>query len=234
MLTCSHLVKKYIQLLAVNDVSLQLEEGKIYMLLGPNGSGKSTWMKIVAGLIHPTSGEILYNNEPIGTETKAHIAYMPTEPYFYSYMTWRDAGHYFRDFYKDFQMDRYESLLAGFHLDPDKKISKMSSGMTAKGKVALALSREAAVILLDEPLNGIDIIARDQILEAIKMYAGPNKMFIISSHLVDELERMSDSAIFMKNGSLERFGDIKERTGASGQSITDMYKEIYSDIAANW
>lgn len=103
---------------------------------------------------------------------------MPTESYFYSYMTWKDAGHYFADFYEDFQPQVYEQLLSAFSLEPKMKISKMSSGMMAKGKAALALSRDASLIMLDEPLNGIDIIARDQILETIQSIALQRKRFL--------------------------------------------------------
>ncbi len=229
MLQCNQLVKKYRSLCAVNDLSLHLEEGKIYALLGPNGSGKSTFMKIAAGLIQPTSGQILFENKPIGTYSKAHIAYMPTEAYFYSYMTWKDAAHYYADFYPDFSSEYFQTLMADFHLELNQKISKMSSGMMAKGKIALALSRNARLYMLDEPLNGIDIIARDQILAAIKKSSSSEKTFLISSHLVDELESMADQAIFMKDGSIILSGDIKGLTKVHHKSLTELYKEIYHD-----
>ena len=109
------------------------------------------------------------------------------------------------------------------------KISKMSSGMMAKGKAALALSRDASLIMLDEPLNGIDIIARDQILETIQKYCSPTKTFLVSSHLVDDLERMTDDAIFMKNGGLVMCGKVDELTKHHGKTMTELYKEVYSD-----
>ena len=109
------------------------------------------------------------------------------------------------------------------------KISKMSSGMMAKGKAALALSRDASLIMLDEPLNGIDIIARDQILETIQKYCSPMKTFLVSSHLVDDLERMTDDAIFMKNGGLVMCGKVDELTKHHGKTMTELYKEVYSD-----
>ncbi|MBQ8639681.1 MAG: ABC transporter ATP-binding protein [Lachnospiraceae bacterium] len=229
MLQCNHLVKKYRSLAAVNDLTLQFEPGKIYALLGPNGSGKSTFMKIAAGLIHPTSGSILFENQPIGSYSKAHCTYMPTEAYFYSYMTWKDAGNYYRDFFPDFQMDRYETLIDTFGLSMKQKISKMSSGMTAKGKIALALARDSRLCMLDEPLNGIDIIARDQILDAISRYAGNNRTFVISSHLVDELETMVDEAIFIKNGTVVLSGTVEHLTHQAGKSLTELYKDVYRD-----
>lgn len=231
MLQCNHLIKKYRSLTAVNDLSLKIEAGKTYALLGPNGSGKSTFMKIAAGLIQPTAGEISFEGHPVGVFSKAHIAYMPTEAYFYSYMTWEDAGHYYRDFYEDFQSSVYSRLLELFQLDPNQKISKMSSGMTAKGKIALALSRDAHLCLLDEPLNGIDIIARDQILETIRKSSSPKRAFVISSHLVDELESMADEVFFMKEGTLFLSGNRKKLEEETGKTLTELYKEIYRSCA---
>lgn len=229
ILECSELTKKYGSHRAVDNLNLQIERGRVYALLGPNGSGKSTFMKMAAGLIHPSSGKILFEGESVGKNSKAKTVYMPTESYFYSYMTWKDAGHYFADFYEDFQPQVYEQLLSAFSLEPKMKISKMSSGMMAKGKAALALSRDASLIMLDEPLNGIDIIARDQILETIQKYCSPTKTFLASSHLVDDLERMTDDAIFMKNGGLVMCGKVDELTKHHGKTMTELYKEVYSD-----
>ena len=105
----------------------------------------------------------------------------------------------------------------------------MSSGMMAKGKAALALSRDASLIMLDEPLNGIDIIARDQILETIQKHCSPTKTLLVSSHLVDDLERMTDDAIYMKNGGLVMCGKVDELTKHHGKTMTELYKEVYSD-----
>lgn len=229
ILECNELTKKYGSQKAVDGLNLKIERGRVYALLGPNGSGKSTFMKMAAGLIHPTSGSISFDGEPIGKNSKAHTVYMPTESYFYSYMTWKDTGKYFADFYEDFQQDLYYKLLDEFSLTPKMKISKMSSGMMAKGKVALALSRDANLIMLDEPLNGIDIIARDQILKSIETYCSPKKTFLVSSHLVDELERMTDYAVFMKNGKLVMYGKVDELTEKHEKTMTDLYKDVYSD-----
>lgn len=231
ILECRDLVKKYGSQRAVDGLTLQLEKGRVYALLGPNGSGKSTFMKMAAGLIHPSSGELLFEGEPISVKSKAKVVYMPTEAYFYSYMTWGDAGRYFRDFYEDFRPEVYDRLLSAFSLKPEMKITKMSSGMTAKGKVALALARDAGLVMLDEPLNGIDIIARDQILQTISTYISPRKTFLVSSHLVDELEKITDYAVFMKEGAVVMSGRADQLTEHHGKTMTELYKEVYRDCA---
>lgn len=229
MLECKDLVKTYRNKAAVDHLSLQVKPGRIYALLGPNGSGKTTFMKMAAGLVKPNSGELLFEGQPIGIYSNAHTAYMPTEAYFYPYMTGVDAGKYYQDFFEDFDPDKYARLLETMNLDPKQKVSKMSSGMMAKLKIALNLSRNARLIMLDEPLNGIDIIARDKIVDTIIDAFSPEKTIILSSHLVDELEKIIDHAIFIKDGQMVLAGDAEMLRMERGKSIVELYKEIYAE-----
>ena len=157
MLTVNHLTRRYVSGPAVDDISFALEAGKTCALLGPNGSGKTTLMKMIAGLVQPTRGEILFENAPIGVSSKARIAYMPTENYFYNYMTVRDAGKYYSDFFSDFSIQKYEAMIDRMELRPRDKIRALSSGMSAKLRLALTLCRDAELMMFDEPLNGVDI-----------------------------------------------------------------------------
>lgn len=228
MIKCEHLVKKYISTTAVSDLSLEIVSGNIYALLGPNGSGKSTLMKMIAGLAKPTSGSITFDNRPVSYKAKAHIAYMPTEAYFFNYMTCRDVGKYYDDFFEDFSFTKYMELLQKLDLNPKLKTREMSSGMMAKLKIAATLSRNAEVIMLDEPLNGIDIIARETIINTIVSNITDDTAVLMSSHLVDELEKIIDHAIFIKDGTCVLQGNAEELRMTQGKSIVDMYKEIYA------
>ena len=163
MLESKEITKVFGRKTAVDHISLKLTPGFIYAMLGPNGSGKTTWMKMAAGLIKPTSGEMFFNGRPLDVASRKEIAYMSTEPYFYNWMTAGDVGKYYQDFFEDFSMDRYRSLLSRMELTEDLKTKALSSGMMAKLKIAVTLARDARVIMLDEPLNGIDLLARDQI-----------------------------------------------------------------------
>lgn len=228
MIECSNVKKKYMTVTAVEDITLNIKPGRIYALLGPNGSGKTTLMKMIAGLTKQTSGTILYEGMPIGVESKKHIAYMPTESCFYPYMNSMDAGRYYQDFFEDFSMDKYRSLLRELELDEKQKANKMSSGMLAKLKIAVTLARDSRLIMLDEPLNGIDIIARDKIISTIMDSVDGQRSFILSSHLVDELEKIIDYAIFIKNGVVVKQGDAEALRDENGKSIVEIYKEIYA------
>ena len=225
MLEIRNLTRKYLRTVAVNDVSLTLKEGRTYALLGPNGSGKTTLMKMIAGLTKQTSGEILFDGHPVGPLTKAAIAYMPTESYFYSYMTIMDAGKYYRDFFEDFDMGRFEEMLARMDLNPRDRIRQLSSGMNAKVRLALTLSRNAQLMMFDEPLNGVDILTRAQVVAEIVRARKEGRTMLISTHLVDELDEHVDEAIYMKRGVIERMGS-REELACEG-SLTDLYLKIF-------
>ena len=152
---------------------------------------------------------------------------MSTEPYFYPWMTVDSAGKYYEDFFEDFSMDRFRQLLAHMELTPELKTKTLSSGMAAKLKIALTLARDASVYMLDEPFNGIDLLARDEIRQCILDHAAPEKILLLSSHLVEEMEAIADQAVFMKEGSLVEKDDLEELRMEKGVSMTDRYREIY-------
>ena len=231
MLKCENLVKVYSGCRAVDGLNLELDAGRIYALLGPNGSGKSTFMKMVVGLIKPTEGKIYLDGEEISDKTRARITYMPTENYFYNYMRIKYIASFYKDFYNDFDEDRMYGLLDRMELHFDGKVRNMSTGMLAKLKVAVAMARNSRVILLDEPLNGIDIIAREHVMNTITGYNNEDKIIIVSSHLVDELEHAAGGAVFIKDGRVVMAGNTEDiRSYNDNKSLVDLYKEIYGGM----
>lgn len=227
MLESRDLTKKFGAKTAVDAVSIVMEPGHVYAMLGPNGSGKTTWMKMAAGLIKPTSGEMFYAGKPVGVESRKEVAYMSTEPYFYGWMTIEGAGKYYADFFEDFSMERFLNLLHSMELNEKDKIRTLSSGMVAKMKVAITLARDAKVYMLDEPFNGIDLLARDEIRSAILEAATPEKLLLLSSHLVEEMEAIADRAVFISLGKLVEVRDLEEMRESDGVSMADRYREIF-------
>ena len=230
MLESIEVTKKYVGKIAVDGITMQLEPGHIYAMLGPNGSGKTTWMKMAAGLIKPTFGEIRYNGQPISIETRKEIAYMSTEPFFYDYMTVGDVGKYYQDFFDDFSMEKYDDLLKKMSLEKKLKVKSLSSGMLAKLKVAVTMARNAKIYMLDEPLNGIDLLARDSVMNMILTSAGEDNTLIISSHLVEELESVVDKAIFIKEAHFAGMVDVEELRTVEGISLADKYRQVFGGI----
>lgn len=227
LLECNGLSKHYGRKAAVSNISLKLERGHIYGLLGPNGSGKTTWMKMVAGLVKSWQGSLLYQGHELTFHDKAEIAYMSTEPFFYSFMKIKDVGRYYEDFFEDFDVERFNRLLDRMELDPKDKARTLSSGMAAKLKLAATLARKASLYLLDEPLNGIDLVARDRIMQTIVETSSPNNTIVMSTHLVDEIEDTIDGAIFVKHGEIVLAGDVAVIHSEHNKSIADLYRQIY-------
>ena len=227
MIESRQLTKKFGAKTAVDRVDLKLEPGHVYAMLGPNGSGKTTWMKMAAALMKPTSGEILFDGRPVGVDSRRKVAYMSTEPYFYPWMNVGDVGRYYQDFFDDFSMDKYDRLLKLMELDKDMKTRSLSSGMMAKLKIAVTMARSAQVYLLDEPFNGIDLLARDEIRTCILQEASADNVLVLSSHLVEEMEAISDKAVFIKEGRLIEMRDLEEMRETDHVSMADRYRAIY-------
>lgn len=227
MLKFENAHKRYGSKLALSELSYTFETGKVYALVGPNGSGKSTLMKMGAGLVKPDIGSVYFDNEKISYKSRAGIAYMPTEAFYYDYMTIALVADYYEDFYQDFSRAEFVNLINFMGLDMPLKVKTLSSGMAAKLKIAATLARKASVTMLDEPLNGIDLIARDQIINSIIGSTAPESTFIISSHLFDELEPIVDNVVMLKEGKLIVEGNIEDIRQRYGKSISDLYREVY-------
>ena len=228
VLQLDHLSKVYRNGRGARNITFSVEPGQVVGLLGPNGSGKTTWMKMAAGLIKPTSGQMYYKDRPLDVDSRREIAYMSTEPYFYTWMTAGDVGKYYRDFFEDFSMEKYLSLLERMELTVDLKTRSLSSGMMAKLKIAVTLARDARVIMLDEPLNGIDLLARDEIMKCIVDAADEDRILLVSSHLVEELETVADYAVFIRKGKLVDMRELEELRISEGISVADKYRQIYA------
>ncbi|MBS5387926.1 MAG: ABC transporter ATP-binding protein [Clostridiales bacterium] len=226
ILQCIGLNKSFGNKKAVNDFNMKLSEGKVYGLLGENGSGKTTWMKMVAGLTKPTSGEIIYKEAPWNYKDKSEIAYMSTEPFFYDFMSIKDVARYYADFFEDFDTEKFQKMTDKVGLEESMKIKTLSTGMTAKLKVVATLSRSASLFLLDEPLNGIDFKAREEIISIILDEADSKNCFVISTHLINEIESFIDEAVFVKNGQLILQTETEKERMQNGKSIADIYMEI--------
>ena len=226
ILECRNLTKSYRGKRAVSNLNVRLEEGKIYGLLGENGSGKTTWMKMMAGLAKPSQGEIFYNGHPLNYMDKNEIAYMATESFYYDYMKVSDVEKYYADFFQDFNPQKFKELIARFGLDGQMKARNLSSGMNAKLRIAATLARDAKLCMLDEPLNGVDYKAREDIISIIVEEADENRTFVISTHLIEEVESFVEKAIFIKNGELIKLVDLELERAAGGRSLAEIYISV--------
>lgn len=152
---CQGLTKKYGGLIALNSVDLSIESGKIIGLLGPNGSGKTTLIKIINGLLTPTSGTVTIDGDLPGIATKAKISYLPDNNYLNSWMTVGQIVDMFRDFYDDFRPQLAYEMLAKLGITPEVRLKTLSKGNKEKVSLILVMSRNARLYVLDEPIAGL-------------------------------------------------------------------------------
>src|SRR5690606_11958973 len=197
-----NLTKKYSNKIALNNISLNIQEGKVVGILGPNGSGKTTLIKILTGLLRQTSGEVLIDGHKIGVYTKRVVSYLPDRNFLYKWMKIKDALDFFKDFYSDFDEAKFEELLEFMKLDKNMKIDTLSKGMHEKLNLSLVLARNAKLYVLDEPIAGVDPVARDQILNAIINNYNEKSSMLITTHLVRDMENILDEVVFLKEGNV--------------------------------
>lgn len=229
LLELQSISKAYGKKTALRDLSLSLEPGRIVGLLGSNGSGKSTLMQIAAGLLHPDSGSIRIRGELPGVRTKATVSFMPDRPQFESWMTVGDALDFQRDFFDDYDPNKAQRMLDFMKLSRRDKAASLSKGMGERLQLTLALSRQATLYLLDEPIGGVDPVARDHILDALVEFYEEESSVVVSTHLISDIERIFDEVVMIQNGSVRLQGDVEQLRMTSGKSIDQLFKEVYAE-----
>lgn len=224
-----NLSKSYGEKLVLKNLNLELEKGKIVGLLGKNGTGKTTLLKLLNGLLTPTSGEIKINGLPVGPESKALVSFLPERTYLDKTRTISETLDFFSDFYSDFSRKKAEKLLKEFDLDLSEHISKLSKGMQEKVQLALVLSRKAKLYILDEPLGGIDPATRDDILDTILSNFDDGATLLISTHLISDIERILDDVIFLADGEIKTFDSADNLRAKSKKSIDELFRKEYKN-----
>lgn len=203
----SGLSKTFGEVKALKDITLEIPEGRIIGLLGPNGSGKTTLIKIMAGLYTSYAGQVTIDGKKPSPITKEKTAYLPDKNSFPLHGTVEEIIQIYRDFYKDFDLSMCREMLKSFEITGNAKIIEMSKGVIDKLQVSMTMSRKARLYLLDEPIGGVDIVAREIVLDTILESYNPKGTIIVATHLINEMERLFDSAIIINKGSLVAYDD---------------------------
>lgn len=227
ILQCQSLTKEYSHIPALSDFSLTLERGQIVGLLGPSGSGKSTLIKLINGLLTPTSGSVLINGMKPCTKTKEIVSYLPERTYLNDWMKVREIIHYFDDFYANFVKDRALEMLERLGINPDARLRTLSKGSREKVQLILVMSRDAELYILDEPIGGVDPAARQYILNTILSNYNENATILLSTHLIAEIENILDRVIFLQNGHLVLNHSVDEIRLQKKKSIDTLFREVF-------
>ena len=221
------LTKSYGRKIALDGVDLSIGRGKIIGLLGPNGSGKTTLIKILCGLLQPTSGTLAINGQSVGPETKAIISYLPDRMYFANWMRAVDLFDLFRDFYRDFDYEKAVAMCHSLGVEPRNRLKTMSKGTKEKVQLALVMARKAQLYLLDEPIAGVDPAARDFILRTILTNYNEEGTVLITTHLIADIEKVLDEAIFLKEGKIMLHETVDNIRETQGKSVDALFREIF-------
>ena len=227
LVTCTALTKRYGNKTALSGVNLELGRGRIVGLLGPNGSGKTTLIKILVGLLQPSEGAVLVDGQNVGPYTKSIISYLPDRMYFADWMKATDLFDLFRDFYADFDYEKAIAMCRSLGVEPRDRLKSMSKGTKEKVQLVLAMSRAAKLYLLDEPIAGVDPAARDFILRTILTNYNPEGTVLLSTHLISDIEKVLDEAIFLKEGRIMLHETVDVIREQEGKSVDALFREIF-------
>ena len=227
ILSTKNLTKSYGKKTALSQINMEIPRGRIIGLLGPNGSGKSTFIKLAAGLLVPTAGEITIDGDAPGVNTKAKVSYLSERTYLNDWMRVSEIMAFFEDFYTDFNRIKAENMLKDLNINPDDRLKTMSKGTKEKVQLILVMSRQAQLYLLDEPIGGVDPAARDYILNTIITNYKEEASVIISTHLIADIEQILDDIIFINQGELVLSSSVDEIRETHNKSVDGLFREVF-------
>ena len=231
ILRTENLVKKYGKRTVVSHVSFDVKQGEIVGLLGPNGAGKTTLMRVIVGIAKHYQGEVLLNGDGSEVYRKANIAMTDNLKGLSDSTKVGEVEEFYQKLFVDFDSSKFEQLRSFMKLNNDMKLGQLSRGMREKLEIALTLSREAKLYLLDEPFSGIDPMARKRIINSILLWKSPDSTIVISDHFVNEITTILDEVVIVKDKKIASHlsaDDIR----AKGHSIEEYYESLYADEGA--
>ncbi|HVL39553.1 MAG TPA: ABC transporter ATP-binding protein [Fimbriimonadaceae bacterium] len=216
----------------VDNLDLVVEEGEIFGFLGPNGAGKTTTIKMLLGIIYPTSGEATVLGREIGDmEVHKVISYLPERPYYYEHMTGMELLKFYASLFGIYDTEKCQRLLEKVNLagDASKTISQYSKGMQQRVGLAQSLLNDPKLLFLDEPTGGLDPIAHTEIRDLILQFRDEGRTVFISSHELSEVERICDRVAIIHRGKIEAQGRLEELL--KGGRIEIIADGVSSDLA---
>mgnify|MGYP000348691176 CR=1 FL=1 len=211
----------------LKGIDLEVKAGEVHAIMGPNGSGKTTLIKLINGLLTPTSGSLTVCGGAPGVETKKVVAYLPDSNYPNSWMTVGQLVDMFCDFYEDFRRDTAIEMLTRLGITTGVRLKTLSKGNKEKVSLILVMSRSAKLYVLDEPIAGVDPATRDYIISTIIGNYNPEASVIISTHLISDIEQVLDEVIFINNGNIVLHKSVDAIREESGKSADELFREVF-------
>lgn len=230
------LTRRYGELLAVDRLDLTVERGQIFGFLGRNGAGKTSTIKMLLGLLQPTSGRVEVLGQrpgPARTDLRARIGYVSEAPQLYPWMRVGEIIDFTRSFYPTWNEGRVDDLLRQFGLDRERRVRNLSRGMGAQLALLLALGHDPELLILDEPATGLDVLVRRDFLESIvHVIQQEGRTVLLSSHMVHEVERVADRVAVVEGGRLLACDDTDAFKGRVKKVLVRLPAEALAAVAA--
>lgn len=230
MIVLENVFKKYVTNRAIEGISLQFEKGKITGIIGENGSGKSTTLKLIAGLVRPSSGLVEVDGQKVSRKISSIVAYMSELDHMYPFFTIGEAVEFYDTQFNDFDVEKAAEILSFMKLEESQKVRHLSKGNKGRLKIALTLSRNAPYLLLDEPFSGLDPMVRQTIIKGLIRYIDLEKQsLIITTHEIREIEPVLDDVIAIQSGKVigrENVEAIRER----GMDVVAWLEKNYEGV----
>ncbi|WAH37744.1 ABC transporter ATP-binding protein [Alicyclobacillus dauci] len=204
-----HTTKRFGRKLAVSDVSGSFPRGSVVGLIGPNGSGKSTLLKLAAGLIRPTSGKVWVSGNVVNGRIRSGVSFLPDTNSLYPFYTVGETIHYCVQAFPDFDLNKALKMMEFLELSHGQKVSHLSKGKYSRLKLVVTLSRETPLVLMDEPLSGLDPMVRKSILKSLIEFVDVDwQTVVLSTHEVAEIEPLLDHVALIHQGQLKGFDTV--------------------------
>lgn len=211
---------------ALNSLDLDLPTGQIVGLLSENGCGKTTLLKVLAGVLSEYEGEVRIAGHEPGPQSKAVVSFLPDVRFLPPTARVSHGLKLYADFFPDFNAAKAAELIGFFGLSDSMRLKEMSKGIREKVQIALAMSRDARVFLLDEPISGVGPAARQVLLDGILRTLSEDSLLFISTHLVHDLESIVDSAVMMRHGQVLLSGQLDDLRTEHGLSHDQLFRKV--------
>ncbi len=248
MITVKDVTKKFDSIHALDGLDINVQKGSVYGLIGPNGAGKTTILKILSGVYKKDSGTVWVDGQEVfeNQTIKEKIAFVSDDLFFFTTYTIKDSAKYYRGIYKNWSDERFEALAEIFKIDPNRKVRSLSKGMQKQVAFWLSISAQPDIMLLDEPVDGLDPVMRRNVWKLILQdVAERGTTVLVSSHNLRELEDVCDHVGIMHRGKIileKALDDIKGRTHklqvafdggipeALSEKLSPLHTETYGSV----
>ncbi len=208
--------KRYRKKTALDYINLKIDYGQVVGILGLNGSGKTTLLKSVAGLLKPNKGTVELDGRPVREIRTTQITYVPEVVSFYEWMSTDELSSFILGLKPSFDRQAFHVFLSDFGINTNERIEHLSKGQKSLIKISMGLAQPNRVLILDEPLEGIDPPKRMEVLKRIRAHTTEDTIVLISSHLVHDIESALDSVVFLNDGRLSTHQPLSDILATHG------------------